>query len=259
MKNKLFKKIFALMLTVGIASTPAITVSGCGKKESSSSNSSQQSISAQQSASLNSIDTSISSIVESNSSSSISSITSVEQSQQNTASESISASELTTTSQTPVEYITVQSIVDEVFADIDFDANLKTVLETLIATGAPKYELRKMLAFEYNVVNEIGECVFYAEYKSKNSIDKSYISTFTVSHQNIFNFIFLSIDFESKVSEILNSLDNNINSSIVKDSIDETQIYAKLTQLKDAYLSEMAQLESTEKANIVTNTLFIEI
>ena len=116
--------------------------------------------------------------------------------------------------------------------------------------------LRKMLAFEYNVVNEIGECVFYAEYKSKNSIDKSYISTFTVSHQNIFNFIFLSIDFESKVSEILNSLDNNINSSIVKDSIDETQIYAKLTQLKDAYLSEMAQLESTEKANIVTNTLF---
>ena len=53
-----------------------------------------------------------------------------------------------------VEYVTVQSLVDQVFAGIDFDANLKDTAEKIIKTKAPINNVNKIFAIDFELATD---------------------------------------------------------------------------------------------------------
>ena len=49
------------------------------------------------------------------------------------------------------EYVTVQSLVDQVFAGIDFDANLKETMKKIVQTRSATRDINKYLAFDFSI------------------------------------------------------------------------------------------------------------
>ena len=170
--------------------------------------------------------------------------------------EGISASDITMKENTtPVEYVSVQNLVDEVFGGINFEANLKETMEKLVATRAPLFEVKKLFAFDFQV-KESGEVKFYVEYANK-STQASYISSFavTMNTTKISNYLSLSKDFDSAISQKLASQSLTNQSKIIKNSVEQQTLVETLNKLKQDYLAEKTSLDNTAKANIKTSVL----
>jgi len=169
------------------------------------------------------------------------------------AFESISADKLTITSQTPVEYVTVQSIVDEVFAGIDFDANLKESAQALASTVNSNNVVNKL----HIVDIKQGMLSFLVE-EYNTLYETTSIRSFEVpvGDSSLTNYCNLSFDFDASINNYLASQNLTLSSNIDKNASLYTTLVENLTTLKQNYLSEKVVLDSTAKTNISRPTLF---
>ncbi len=174
-----------------------------------------------------------------------------------TALEGISATNIEIKEETPIEYVSVQSLVDEVFAGIDFDANLKETMGTLIETRAPQYNTKRLFVFDYNIGTN-GKIQFYAEY-AHNTTQASYISSFTITTDTttqLEDYLSMSKDFETTIENSLQTKSVTLSSQIDKNSTTKQEIVEMLTTLKNNYYIGKTIIEGTSKSNILTNTIF---
>ncbi|MBO5356260.1 MAG: hypothetical protein J6A95_00690 [Clostridia bacterium] len=155
----------------------------------------------------------------------------------------------------PIEYITAQEIVDEAFADIDFDADLMETVQTLFATRAPTNKLNKIYAVDYDIAED-GYFTFYVESEFNKSI---FIRGYTVNSNTNKLLNYLNLNSKSKekiINEILNQYSLNEHSEIEKGSDIEATIREVLNNIIVNYKNEKKLLESTEKANIKSSAIF---
>ncbi len=154
-----------------------------------------------------------------------------------------------------VEYVTVQSLVDQVFAGIDFDANLKETINTLITTKSNLYTTEKIHAFDFNV-GANGNVTFVAEVGSTKSTTKT-VTKFSINSDTtkLANYLTLSKNFEGMITKMLEDENVTLQTQIVKDSTEQSDILNGLNGLKTKYTQEKDLLDATAKADIKTTVL----
>ena len=178
--------------------------------------------------------------------------------QEKTVFEEITAESLTIKEDKPIEYVTVQSIVDDVFSGMDFDENIKDSAQALITTTSnSNRKLNKLYAMDY-VSGTNGTVSFYLEHlnAAANAITvRKYDATLDTT--KISNYLNLSKDFEGAIADILTGYSLALDSKIDKESSLKTEVLEALTLLKNNYLTEKATFDSTASSSIARTTLLI--
>lgn len=155
------------------------------------------------------------------------------------------------------QYVTVREIVDEVFAGIDFDANIKGTIETLFKTKMlEKMELAKVLAFDYEIGTD-GKFAYYFE-NFDTSINKSKVLIHTVNADTtkLQTYLEMSKDFEGYIASCLEENNLDFSSTVMGGAADEIELRSKLNNIKSQYLEQKSAIEATNKQNIMMNILF---
>ena len=148
-------------------------------------------------------------------------------------------------------YVSVESIVNEAFAGIDFDADLMETVQKIFATRAPTNKLNKVYAIDFDISQD-GHFTFYAE-NEMNSTGKIFINSFAITgntnqYKNFLNLT--SHNRDGFISEILNDYSLNANSQIVKGSDVEKNLRAELMNVANQYNDEKTAIEGILDASI---------
>ena len=157
----------------------------------------------------------------------------------------------------PIEYISVQSIVDQTFAGADFDGDLVATAGAIAGTRAPTFDVSKVFAIDYEI-KEDGKIAIFAEVTSKNK-DRQYIYSFTVNGDmtKYGDYLSLASDFEGAIADFLAEKGLVATSQIDKNSPLALEIATSLTELKANYEVQKAGLNATEKSNIIAGSIFM--
>lgn len=155
----------------------------------------------------------------------------------------------------PIEYVTVQSIVDEYFKGMDFDSDIKQVMETIITTKTPIIDVKNNVALDFEIgqngkINVIAECL-----NTRTTITA--LSCFaytgdTIQYANFFNLI---RDFDGTIAKILEGKGLTLGSNVDKLSTTVAELKAELSQLKTDYEAEKASFSSIDKSSILARTV----
>ena len=152
-----------------------------------------------------------------------------------------------------VEYISVQSIVDEIWGNIDTDADIKAIAKYLTETKRQYYNYEKELAIdmENNSLN------FYIKMTSKTNSKDVHIMKFDVAtDENIENFYEFVKGKDSKVQAILGINNDTLTQKLVKDSNEERALRNVLSGEKQQYNQTKGSLTSLSKSEINAESIF---
>lgn len=176
-----------------------------------------------------------------------------------TALEGISATNIEIKEETPIEYVSVQSLVDEVFAGIDFDANLKETAAALVTKkSSSTNKMNKLLAFDFEI-SKSGNLCFYVEQEVISTGAKEISSlSYTGNITQLADYINLTKDFNNSVGTALQTKSVTLSSQIDKNSTTKQEIVDVLNTLKNNYNSGKTIVEQyISIANIAENTFFV--
>lgn len=155
------------------------------------------------------------------------------------------------------EYVSVSSIVNEIFADIDVDADLKEISEHILEVKYPTAQTtKKIYAVEFDKENNK---LWFVSVKAINSsgnqtLVKSSISLDVANNSEFINFV---EDKESAIKSVLSENETSIDSQVKKNSSFEQDVRNDLTTLKNKYLSQKtALLSENDKSNVSCSSLY---
>jgi len=154
-----------------------------------------------------------------------------------------------------VEYVTVQSLVDQVFAGINFDANLKETMKKIVQTRSATRDINKYLAFDFSISNSGMVTIIVDDYNT--TTQSQLVSKYTINTDTtkLANYLTLSKDFEGMINKMLEDENVTLQTQIVKDSAEQNAILNGLNTLKTKYTQEKTLLESTAKTDIKASGL----
>ena len=155
----------------------------------------------------------------------------------------------------PIEYVTVQSIVDDVFGDMDFDGDTKEVMETIITTKTPIFEVKNNVAINYEIgqdgkINVVAECL-----NTRTTLTSLYCYAYSGDTNQYANFLKLAGNFEGTLTTLLAQKGLTIDSSVDKFATTTASLKAELEQLKTNYEEEKASFASIDKSVVLGRTL----
>jgi len=155
----------------------------------------------------------------------------------------------------PIEYVTVQSIVDEYFKGMDFDADTKEVMETIITTKTPIIEVKNNVVLDFEIgqngkINIIAECL-----NTRTTVTSLSCFAYTGDTTQYSNFFNLSGDFEGTIAKVLEEKGLTLSSNVDKLSTTVAELRAELGELKADYEAEKASFSSIDKSSILARTV----
>ncbi len=155
----------------------------------------------------------------------------------------------------PIEYITVQSIVDEYFKGKDFDADIKEVMETIITTKTPIIEVKNNVALDFEIgqngkINIIAEC-----FNTRTTVTSLSCFAYTGDTTQYANFFNLSGDFEGTIAKVLEGKGLTLGSNVDKLSTTTAELRAELGELKADYEAEKSSFSSIDKSSVFARTV----
>lgn len=156
------------------------------------------------------------------------------------------------------EYVSVSSIVDEIFADIDVDADLKNIAQHILDvryTTGPI--LKKVYAVDFDKENNKLCFVHYRGLDNSKTLGKSSISLDMKSNAEFVNLV---EDKESAIKSVLSENETSLDSQVKKNSSFEQDIRNDLTTLKNKYLEQKTNLlNENDKSNVSCSYLYERI
>lgn len=160
----------------------------------------------------------------------------------------------------PVEYISVQSIVDDVFSDFNFDEDIKETVDNIVATRASTvtvFTASKVFAVDYEIAED-GKVAIYTEITNVSN-GRPYLYSFTIEGDTTkySDYLSLTSNFDATISKILEEKGLTLSSEIDKNSLVATEVKTILSDLKEGYTTQKAELDATPKANIISDGLFV--
>lgn len=154
------------------------------------------------------------------------------------------------------EYVSVSSIVNEIFADIDVDVDLKNISQHILEVKYPTAQTtKKIYAVEFDKENnKLWFVSVKADVDSEQSLIKSSISLDVANNSEFINFI---EDQEGTIKSILSENETSIDSQVKKNSSFEQDIKNDLTTLKNKYSAQKtALLSENDKSNVSCSYLY---
>ncbi len=139
-----------------------------------------------------------------------------------------------------VEMVTVQSVVDEVFAGVNFTADLKGTLQSVVNSVASGYEILNLKAVDYDAQS----ISFYGDmYYSGN---ESIIFTHNKIQASGDNFEYIKIvkDLNGYIENKIAAKGLTVGSEIDKNSADYTSLLAEIQAVKTLYDTQKAALNT---------------
>ncbi len=155
----------------------------------------------------------------------------------------------------PIEYVTVQSIVDEVFKDIDVDADVKETAQAIFTTRvAAGIKMNNLLAVDYD--KTAGDYVIYVE--SESSTGAKNINSFKAENAYPLNSIYLDMskDFDGYIARTLGEKGLNLTDQVEDGSIEESELVSYFEGIRENYETQKTAIEKTTKTNITAKGLF---
>ena len=164
------------------------------------------------------------------------------------------------------EYVTVKDIIDEIFADVDFDADAKYAIETIINAKTKVLEVSESIAIDFTIAKEGRIDLIAVVHGTGDKKTENIVSHFTYSGDTTQCTMFLNMiyDFDGVVENILNEKNIFIMSIVEKKSLDANQIRTAFEELRVTYDYEKSEGLSTindytefwwETSPILGNTL----
>ena len=156
----------------------------------------------------------------------------------------------------PIEYITIQSIIDQTFAGTDFDGDLVATAKAIAGERAPTFDVSKVFAIDYEI-KEDGKIAIFTELTNKNN-GRPYLYSFTIDGDMIKygDYLSLASDFEGAIAGFLAEKGLVATSQIDKNSPLALEIATALAELKAEYEVQKSSLNATAKADIDVTNLF---
>lgn len=151
--------------------------------------------------------------------------------------------------QPEIEYVSVQSIVDEIWGDVDIDADIKAIAKYLTETRLSNLPFDKLLAVDV----EKNELVVYVS-TLKNDVKRFYSFSTEVENENINSFFSCVKNKDLIIEEILSHFE--LNQNIVKDSQDEINLRNDLSTSKASYIETKNDLLGKASGQIMGKGLF---
>lgn len=154
-----------------------------------------------------------------------------------------------------IVYVSVRSIVDEVFKDVDVDADIKETAQTIFTTkAASTVKMKKLLAFDYD--KETGNCVIYNELQSSSGSKN--INSLTI--ENIYStcpdYLDMASNMEEYIAEKIADKGINLTDQIEEGSTDESELISYFEGIREEYKEQKSVLESTQSSKIIYKGLF---
>lgn len=157
------------------------------------------------------------------------------------------------------EYVTVSSIVNEIFADIDVDADLKEISQHILEVRYTTVQTsERIYAVEFDKENnKLWFVSVKANVDGDQSLIKSSISLDVANNSEFINFV---EDKENTIKSVLSENETNLDSQVKKNSSFEQDIKKDLTTLKNKYSAQKtALLNENNKSNISCSYLYDRI
>ena len=139
--------------------------------------------------------------------------------------------------QPQVEYVSVQSIVDEIWGDVDTDADIKAIAKYLMETKLPVGRVFEKL---YAVDKDENKITCYVE-TSRDAKIALYAFSVEVEQNDLESFYELLKDKNEVIHNLVANSGININSDIEKNSLTETNLRTKLVNVKESYLNTITE------------------
>lgn len=156
------------------------------------------------------------------------------------------------------DYISVETIVNEAFAGIDFNADLMETVETLFKKKSPAKEINKIYAFDFVIDDQEGYFEFYLV-SSLPKINRIFIDSCSISNDTTKYYHYLNLVSNNKeefLNDLLNENSLDMNAKIVKGTEEENNIRNILNDVVERYKNEKIELQSIEKKDINADVMF---
>lgn len=151
-----------------------------------------------------------------------------------------------------IEYVTVQEIVDEAFAGVDFDADLKNTAQCACNTAKSPSVVQKIFVID---IKEDKVNYYMDRYFTNLNSNGIYEVGLALSNENK-EYFAIAKDFEGYILDKLADKGVTLTSQMDKKSQLCADVTAEIDGVKNTYLTQKAKADSCVKAEVSSNNLF---
>lgn len=156
---------------------------------------------------------------------------------------------------TEAEYVSVSSIVNEIFADIDVDADLKNIAQHILEVRYTTVQTsERIYAVEFDKENNK---LWFVSAKANTDGQSLVKSSISLDVANNSEFVNLVEDKESAIKSVLSEKETSLDSQVKKNSTFEQSIKNNLKSLKNKYLAQKTTLlNENSRSNVSCSYLY---